>query len=75
MSNRLDSLVVECWSPGFNPDQRPRDTKDFNKMVPVVPLFSTQHEKGNTDPFSKNSNNTIFEGLVGVWLKMTNKHP
>ena len=48
-SNRLvDSLVVECWFrvqevPGSIPSQGPRHTKDFIKMVPVVPLFSTQH--------------------------------
>ena len=44
----LDSLVVECWHrvreiPGLIPSQGPRHTKDVIKMVPVVPLFSTQH--------------------------------
>ena len=44
----LDSLVVECWLrvrevPGSIPSQGPRHTKDVIKMVPVVPLFSTQH--------------------------------
>ena len=44
----LDSLVVECWLrvwevPGSNPSQGPRQTNDVIKMVPVVPLFSTQH--------------------------------
>ena len=44
----LDSLVVECWHrvrvvPGSIPSQGPRHTKDVIKMVPVVPLFSTQH--------------------------------
>ena len=43
----LDSLVVECWHqvrevPGSIPSQGPRHTKDVIKMVPVVPLFSTQ---------------------------------
>ena len=38
----LDSLVVECWLrvwevPGSIPSQ------DVIKIVPVVPLFSTQH--------------------------------
>ena len=47
----LDSLVVECWYrvrevPGSIPSQGPRHTKDVIKMVPVVPLFSTQHSKG-----------------------------
>ena len=44
-------------------------------MVPVVPLFSTQHKKGNTDFFlnfqysqKANSKNTIFQGLVGDGL-------
>ena len=44
----LDSLVVECrlrvWEVlGSIPRQGPRHTKDVIKMVPVVPLFGTQH--------------------------------
>ena len=44
----LDSLVVECWLrvrevPGSIPRQGPRHTKEVIKMVPVVPLFGTQH--------------------------------
>ena len=44
----LDSLVVEWWLrvrkvPGSIPSQGPRYDKDVIKMVPVVPLFSTQH--------------------------------
>ena len=44
----LDSLVVECWHqvrevPGSIPSQGLRHTKDVIKMVPLVPLFSTQH--------------------------------
>jgi len=44
-------LVVECWLgvreiPGSIPSQGPRHTKDAIKMVPVVPLFSSQHLKG-----------------------------
>ena len=51
MHRLLDSLVVECWLrvrevPGSIPSQEPRHTKDVIKMVPVVPLFSTQHWKG-----------------------------
>ena len=47
----LDSLVVECWLRvrevlGSIPSQGPRHTKDVIKMVPVVPLFSTEHSKG-----------------------------
>ena len=47
----LDSLVVECWLrvrevPGSIPSQRPRHTKDVIKMVPVVPLLSTQQWRG-----------------------------
>ena len=47
----LDSLVVECWLrvlevPGSIPSQGLRHTKDVIKMVPVIPLFSTQHWKG-----------------------------
>ena len=32
--------------PGSIPSQGPRRTKDVIKMVPVVPLFSTEHSKG-----------------------------
>ena len=44
----VDSLVVECWLrvrevPCLIPSQGPHHTKDVIKMVPVVPLFSTQH--------------------------------
>ena len=44
----LGSRVVKCWHrvrelPGSIPSQGPRHTKDIMKMVPVVPLFSTQH--------------------------------
>ena len=44
----LDSLVVECWlrvreDPGSIPRQGPHHTKDVIQMVPVVPLFGTQH--------------------------------
>ena len=47
----LDILVVECWLrvrevPGSIPSQGPRHTKDVIKMVPVVPLFSTEHSNG-----------------------------
>ena len=46
-----DSLVVECWLrvrevKGSIPSQGPRHTKDVIKMVPGVPLFSTEHLKG-----------------------------
>ena len=46
----LDSLVVECWHrvrevPGSIHSQGPRHTKDVIKMVPVVPLLSTEHYK------------------------------
>ena len=43
------SIVEECWHrvrevPGLIPSrQGPRHTKDVIKMVPVVPLFSTEH--------------------------------
>ena len=32
--------------PGSIPSQGPRHTKDVINMVPVVPLFSTEHSKG-----------------------------
>jgi len=36
------------------PSQGPHHTKDVIKMVPVVPLFSTQTlKKGNTGSFSR----------------------
>ena len=52
MVNRLlDSLVVERWLRvrevlGSIPSQGTRHTKDVIKMVPVVPLFSTEYSKG-----------------------------
>ena len=44
----LDSLVVECWLwvrevPGSIPSNGPQYTKDVIKMIPLVPLFGTQH--------------------------------
>ena len=36
-------LALCAGGPGFNPWLRPDHTKDVKKMVPVVPLFSTQH--------------------------------
>ena len=59
MYRLLDSLVVECWLrvrevSGSIPSQGPRHTKDVIKMVPVVPLFSTEHSKReNTGSFSR----------------------
>ena len=49
--DRPDSLEVECWLrvrevPGSIPSQGPLHNKDIIKMVPVVPLFSTEHSKG-----------------------------
>ena len=54
----LDSLVAQRWLrvrevPGSIHSQGPRHTKDVIKMVPVVPLFSTEHLKGNTGSFSR----------------------
>ena len=40
------ALASSAECPGFNPSQGPRHTKDVIKMVPVVPLFSTEHSKG-----------------------------
>ena len=57
----LDSLVVECWLrvrevPGSIPSQGPRHTKDVITMVPVVPLFSSQHWKGKILALSLENN-------------------
>ena len=46
-----DIQLVACWHrvrevPGSIPSQGPRHTKDVIKMVPVLPLFSTEHSKG-----------------------------
>ena len=43
ISKRLHLTIA---FPGSIPSQGPRHTKDVIKMVPVVPLFSTQHSKG-----------------------------
>ena len=40
----LSLIVVLCGVP--IPSQGLRHTKDVIKMVPVVPLFSTEHSKG-----------------------------
>ena len=37
---------VKLTSLPSQPSQGPRHTKDVIKMVPVVPLFSTEHSKG-----------------------------
>ena len=43
----LDSLVVQCWFRVREvPGSIPSHTKDVIKMVPVVPLFSTEHSNG-----------------------------
>ena len=47
-NRRLDSLAVKYWLrvrevQGSIPNQGPRHTKDVIKMVPVVPLFNTEH--------------------------------
>ena len=77
----LCSQVLECWVrvlevPGSIPSQGPRHTWNIIKIVPVVPLFSTQHKKGNTDSLSdkRKNNNTIFEGLMEDWL-LSNELP
>ena len=54
----LDSVVVECCHrvrevPGSIPSQGPRHTKDAIKMVPVVPLFSTQQKKKDFNGFKE----------------------
>ena len=61
----LDSLVVECWLrvrevPGSIPSQGPGHTKDVIKMVPVVPLLSTEH----TGSFSRNK---IINVMDKIW--------
>ena len=60
----LDSLAVESWHhvrevPDSIPSQGPRHTKDVIKMVPVVPLFSTEHPKGKYWLFLKNKDRKI----------------
>ena len=39
-------LASSAGGPGFNPQSILRHTKDVIKMVPVLPLFSTEHSKG-----------------------------
>ena len=59
--------------PGSIPSQGPRHTKDVIKMVPVVPLFSTEHSKGKLLALSQELNvmdqiwdRKSFE-VVGHW--------
>ena len=43
----IDSHVMYSFGIWCSiPSQGPRHTKDVLKMVPVVPLFSTEHLKG-----------------------------
>ena len=42
-SSLLNVIILNKPGPGSIPSQGPRHTKDVIKMVPVVPLFSTQH--------------------------------
>ena len=75
----LDSLVVECWLwvrevPCSIPSQGPRHTKDVIKMVPVVPLFGTQHyKKRNTGSFSRirivKKCNGLKSGIEILWSR------
>ena len=63
----LDSGVVECWLrvrevPASIPSQGPRHTKDVITMVPIVPLFSSQHLKGYTGSFSRITKGQISNG-------------
>ena len=75
-NNRLlDSLVVECWLqvrevPGSIPSVKPRHTKDVMKMVPVVPLFSTQHWIGEYWLFLKNKDKKIMDN---IWYRNPSK--
>ena len=51
----LDTFIMPLPEvPGSIPSQGPRNTKDVIKMVPVVPLFSTQHWKVKYWLFLKN---------------------
>ena len=43
---QIATLPVVLEVPGSIPSQGPRHTKVVIKMVPVVPLFSTEHSKG-----------------------------
>ena len=68
----LDSLVVECWLrvrevPGSIPSHGPRPTKDVIKMVPVVPLYSTEHSKGKYWLSLKNYDRTkiVMDKILG----------
>ena len=44
--NALSCFVCLREIPGSIPSQGPRHTKNVIKMVPVVPLFRTEHSKG-----------------------------
>ena len=39
-------LASSAGGPQFNPQSRTASYQDVIKMVPVVPLFSTEHSKG-----------------------------
>ena len=43
---KLCSLASSAGGPGFNSQSRTASYQRRHKMVPVVPLFSTEHSKG-----------------------------
>ena len=46
-------LASSAGRPGFNPQSRTASYQRRYKMVPVVPLFSTEHSKGKILAFSQ----------------------
>ena len=54
--------------PGSIPSQGPRHIKDVIKMVPVVPLFSTEHSNGKYWLFLKNKDRKI-NVMDNIWDK------
>ena len=57
--------------PGLIPSQGPRHTKDVIKMVPVVPLFGTQHLNGKYRLFLKNSD--VKNVMDKIWDRNPSK--
>ena len=59
--------------PGSIPSQGSCHTKDVIRMVPVVPLFSTQHFKGNIGSVSRTKIGHKCNGSLAIVAGMEKK--
>ena len=60
-------LASSAGCPGFNPQSRTAHTKNVIKMVPVVPLFSTEHSKGKILALSQKNKDRKINAMDKIW--------